>query len=97
MNRPTFLLGQVLITPGAIELLRESGESPAYFLARHAKGDWGEVCHEDKRLNDQAVMDGTRILSAYRTNNAMRLWIITEAADDDGHRAATTILLPDEY
>jgi hypothetical protein len=26
-----------------------------------------------------------------------KIWIITEAADDDGQREATTILLPDEY
>jgi len=26
-----------------------------------------------------------------------RIWIITEAADDGGHREATTILLPSEY
>jgi hypothetical protein len=27
----------------------------------------------------------------------VKLWVITEAAGDDGHRAATTILPPDEY
>jgi hypothetical protein len=37
------------------------------------------------------------LLSAYRTSRNTKLWIITEAADDDGNRAATTILLPEEY
>ncbi len=29
-------------------------------------------------------MDGSRILSAYKTLKGERLWIITEAADDEG-------------
>jgi hypothetical protein len=37
------------------------------------------------------------LLSAYRTLKNERLWIITEAADEQGHRLATTILRPDEY
>jgi hypothetical protein len=48
-------------------------------------------------LNDEAVMDGSRILFAYVTANGERIWVITEAKDDNGKRAATTILLPEEY
>jgi hypothetical protein len=55
------------------------------------------VDEEDWRLNDEALKDGSRILSAYLTLKDKRLWIITEAADDNGHRAATTLLLPEEY
>jgi hypothetical protein len=36
-------------------------------------------------------------LSAYRTLVGVKIWIITEAADDNGKRLATTILLPSEY
>lgn len=97
MSAPLFLLGQVVATPGALAALDASGESPAIFLARHATGDWGEVCSDDKQLNDEAVKDGSRILSAYRTAKGERIWIITEAADETGSREATTILLPDEY
>ena len=68
------------------------------FLKRHLRGDWGdELCQEDKMLNDQALVDGSRILSAYRTVKNVRLWVITEAQDDQGHRVATTILKPSEY
>ena len=52
---------------------------------------------EDWKLNDESVRDGSRILSAYKTSNGVKLWIITEATDDQGRRAATTILLPEEY
>jgi len=92
-----FSLGQIAATPGALEALEESGQTPDFFLARHAAGDWGEVDMEDWALNDQALVDGSRILSAYRTLKGKKLWVITEAADDSGHRAATTLLLPEDY
>ena len=94
---PEFLLGQVVATPEALRELEESGQSPGYFLDRHVQSDWGEVCDEDKRANDQALLDGSRVLSAYRTLRGVRIWIITEAVGDDGKRAATTILLPSQY
>jgi len=68
-----FILGRLLITPGAIAALTEGGHSPLEFLSRHASGDWGEVCHEDKAANDQAVHEGERMLSAYRTNKGERI------------------------
>jgi hypothetical protein len=55
------------------------------------------VDEEDWALNDQALEDGSRLLSAYRTLRGKKLWVITETADDEGQRAATTIPLPDEY
>ncbi len=97
-GKPKFSLGQIVATPGALEALEESGQTPMEFLSRHARGDWGEdLCEEDRQLNDQALIDGSRLLSAYRTRKGTKLWIITEAKGDDGHRAATTCLLPQEY
>lgn len=92
MRAATFPLGQLVATPGALEALAESGQSPVVFLARHVSGNWGLVDEEDWRLNDEALRDGARLLSAYETERGVRLWIITEA-----DRSATTILLPDEY
>ncbi len=97
MAKPKFTLGQTLATPGALKALEEAGQSPAFFLDRHVQGDWGLVNDDDKRLNDQALVDGGRLLSAYKTLKGERLWIITEATDDEGRRAASTILLPSEY
>lgn len=90
-------LGQILATPGALRALEASGQTPAEFLNRHASGDWGNIGQEDWGLNNRALDDGSRILSAYVTSLGERLWIITEAADDQGQRCATTLLLPDEY
>lgn len=87
-----FPLGQLAATPGALEALQEASQSPADFLRRHAAGDWGEVSAEDKALNDQALLDGDRLLSAYRTSRGTKVWVITES-----DRSVTTILLPQEY
>jgi hypothetical protein len=77
--------------------LEESGQSPVFFLDQHIRGDWGDVSDQDKSLNDAALVDGSRLLSSYRTLKGQRLWIITEASNENGHRTATTILLPEDY
>lgn len=92
-----FQPGQLLATPGALETLRKSGQSPQDFLSRHLAGDWGDLGAEDKALNDTALQDGTRLFSAYHTKLGTKIYVITEAEDDNGKRAATTLLLPDEY
>lgn len=97
-SKPRFSLGQVVATPGALEALAESGEEPSFFIAQHASGLWGdELCQEDKDLNEAALIDGSRLLSCYCTRLGVRLYLITESEDDEGQRAATTILRCDEY
>jgi len=95
--RPKFDLGQIVATPGALEALRDSDQGPSEFLARHAVGDWGDLDEEDRRLNDLALANGSRFLSAFVTSKGERLWAITEAVGDDGRRASTCLLLPSEY
>lgn len=84
-------LGKVVATPGALNLLSEIGEHPFDLLARHATGDWGDLCAFDLRQNQIALRDGYRVLSSYDVP-AGRIWIITEA-----DRSVTTILLQEEY
>ena len=87
-----FSLGQLLSTPGALAALEEAGVEPSELLGCHVTGDWGNLDEEDKVLNDQALVDDTRILSAYILSTGSKIWIISEA-----DRSATTILLPHEY
>ena len=94
---PRFELGQVVATPGALDALEQSGQSPSEFLKRHLQREQGDLCAEDHELNAESLKDGSRILSAFSTTTGIKLWIITEAEDGDGHRSATTLLLPDEY
>ena len=91
-RRILFSLGQVVATPGAIELLSRYSLSAFAFLVRHATGDWGCVCPEDALENERAVKNGCRILSAYEIAAGERLWCITE-----WDRSITTLLLPSEY
>ena len=88
----SFPLGQVFATPGGLEALQRSNQSAIGFLARHLRGDWGEVCAEDWAANDQAVKEGTRLLSAYKTSLGEKIWIITE-----WDRSVSTLLLASEY
>jgi hypothetical protein len=56
------------------------------------RGDWGEVCEEDRQENELALRQGFRLLSVYTTQAGEKLWVISEA-----DRSATTLLLPQEY
>ena len=64
-----FPLGQIVATPGALEALEASHQSPAGFLARHARGDWGELSPEDIAENEFSLKNGFRLLSSYLTAN----------------------------
>lgn len=91
-----FTLGRTVATPGALEAVEAAGQEPGFFIEKHASGDWGSVDADDARANDAAIMSGERILSIYQTLLGVEVWVMTEA-DDAGCRAATTILLPDDY
>lgn len=85
-----FPMGTIATTPAAIATLLFLDIIRA--LGRHSRGDWGEVCEEDRVANDQALKVGARLLSVYQGTNGTRFWIITE-----GDRSVTTILLPNDY
>jgi hypothetical protein len=92
-ERPSlFQRGQMLATPGALQAFKEANQTPDEFLARHLKGDWGDLDDEDKQENELSLHKGFRLLSAYRLTTGAKIWVITEA-----DRSATTILLPEEY
>lgn len=93
MRSPLFNPGH----PGCLEALEKAGQNVWEFLSQHLAGDWGVLDAEDKAANDEAVKDGSRILSAYILKTNVKVWLITEATDENGNRAATTALLPEEY
>ncbi len=91
----TFKMGRLLMTRGVNDQVADN-EAFAKFvtesLARHAKGDWGDLCDEDRKENELSLKAGFRLLSAYESGELPKIWIITER-----DRSATTILFPDEY
>lgn len=98
-----FPLGQIVATPGAMEALNAAYGIPPqiaawYLLKRHQSGNWGDMCEEDKRANEDALRDGERIFSGYflplaeDETEPVKIWVITE-----WDRSYTTLLLPEEY
>lgn len=92
MAGPLFPLSRLVATPGALSLIRRTGEDllPA-LLECHRSGDWGEVPAEVARENEFSMRHGFSIISSYRVAGE-RLWIITE-----WDRSVTTLLLRSEY
>jgi hypothetical protein len=90
-RRILFSVGDVVATPGALDLLDRTGTNAATLLARHQRGDFGTVGAEDAQANKVAIEDGSRIFSSYALGSE-RLWIITGS-----DRTSTTLLLPEDY
>jgi len=89
---PLFSSGRIVATPGALALLEKTQRLPSEFLSRHLRGEWGDLCQDDKAENELSLKQGFRLLSNYGITDTDTLWIITEA-----DRSVTTMLLPDEY
>ncbi len=94
---PLFSLGRVVATPAALAVLEKHGVASVTLLNRHQRGDWGDLTKHDQVANDVALVDGSRLFSAYAIKGD-RIWIITEAVGEDGvTRASSCILLPRDY
>jgi len=90
-----FPTGQIVLTRGVYDWMTHNGDFAHFVnssIKRHARGDWGNLSREDKELNEAAVRDGSRLLSAYEHWRLPKIWVITEA-----DRSVTTVLFPDEY
>ena len=89
-----FKLGKLVMTRGVHSKIKEDVDFAVGVLdafERYQRCDFGDLCDEDKALNEQALKDGDRIFAVYTCVNE-KIWIITEH-----DRSATTILLPEEY
>jgi len=81
-------LGRIVATASALQSLTD--DDILIGIQRHQAGDWGLVQADDRRANEQALIQGGIILSAYEATNGIRFWILTEAE-------LTTVLLPEDY
>lgn len=89
---PRFPMGKPVITPAAQAVLDAAGIPGVLLLARHLRGDWGDLSVEDLASNELALLTGKRLMSSYALPGGGKVWMITEA-----DRSVTTILLPDDY
>lgn len=91
----SFMTGDILITKGINQRAMKDGAFSSFIMtafSRYMARDWGELCEEDKAMNDRAVKNGDdRILARYNYGSES-IYIITE-----WDRSATTILFIDEY
>ena len=66
-----FVVGKLVMTRGVAHEV--SAECVLKVLGRHVRGDWGDLCAEDKQENERAVREGNgRILSAYGLPSAIQ-------------------------
>ena len=92
-SQARFSPGQLVMTIGVDDLVRQGRLNHAPFLRRHLHGDWGDLSDDDRQLNDAALKSGEdRLFSSYQVTPNLKLWIITE-----WDRSVTTLLLPSEY
>ncbi len=89
-REPILPIGHVVATPGVQANVHPGDVHVAIW--RHRTGDWGDVCIQSWKENDEAVSRGGSVLSSYRDRNGRRFWLITE-----WDRSYTTALLPEEY
>ena len=86
----TLELGKIVATRNAFNILLSSDIQTA--LRKHANCLWGDVSDGDWMRNNQALVKGLRVLSAYQSVSGKTFWIITES-----DRSYTTVLMPEDY
>ena len=96
-SKPLFYPGYVSLTGTCLQTLDAYHLSPFEALARHIRGDWGDVSNEVRAQNARALAfwdeEGSRICSVYRLSKDVRIWIISEY---EWASVATAIMLPGE-
>jgi hypothetical protein len=90
METQLFPMGETVITSHALDVLHPADVKSC--LARHASGDWGDLCESDWKENEVALAQGLRLFSVYRDRSSVKFYVITEH-----DRSATTVLLPEDY
>ena len=98
-------IGEVYATKGVNADAEENKEFKEFInvsINRHINRDFGEMEIEDIEANNDAIKYGSRIFSSYKINENLKnendkLWIITEAENENKEREYTTILYPKEY
>ena len=91
-------IGQV--QPNAVEKLLQAHETTArayveHLFARFDSGDWGDVCEEDSKINEESVSDGSMVMGVYpihQNTPDVKVWLVL----DGGHETAT-VLMPEDY
>jgi hypothetical protein len=74
----TISLGRITVSDFARRALAEADHEVEPFLARHARGDWGEVDAIGQAHNDHAAARDLDVTSYYRLPTGVIITITTE-------------------
>jgi hypothetical protein len=89
-----FTTPQVMMTPGAMNLLAHFGTNPMELVKRHFSGYWGGQPDNAER-NEEYLADGEGMLMSVFEVGPEKLWAISHIGY--GSDSYTTLLLPEEY
>jgi hypothetical protein len=87
-----FTPGTLQVSPIAIEALLRNEADLTLLLWRHLVGDFGEMCFDDKQVNERSIKAGGRVLSSYPLDDSTVIWVITEAG-----WKSTLVIVREEY
>ena len=95
-----FNLGKVVCTATLNNAMSENKQFASEVMSalqKYCNKDWGDLCEEDKQINDDALQypEDLYLLAAYKTCKG-KIYIITERISENAGDNATTICFPDE-
>jgi hypothetical protein len=82
-------LGRIRLTPGVQHALTTKDVFSA--LARHTRGDWGDIGWIAAKANALALREGQRVISTYRSKSGVQFHVLTTS-----NRSETGVFLPEE-
>ena len=95
-----FNVGKVVCTATLNNAMSENKQFASEVMSalqKYCNKDWGDLCEEDKQINDDALQypDDLYLLATYKTCKG-KIYIITERISENAGDNATTICFPDE-
>ena len=95
-----FNVGKVVCTATLNNAMSENKQFASEVMSalqKYCNKDWGDLCEEDKQINDDALQypDDLYLLAAYKTCKG-KIWIITNRISENAGDNATTVCFPDE-
>jgi hypothetical protein len=87
-SKPLFDCGHVIMSPLAAELVEANELDVQAYLARHVRGDWGDVGADLCHANHDAMRKQSYVISFFPISQALTLVLCTEL-----DRSETTAML----
>jgi hypothetical protein len=95
-----FNMGKVVVTSSIYAEMKENAQFAKEIngcLQRYASKDWGNLCEEDKQINENALKypDDLYLLATYETIKG-QIYIITNRISETAGDNGTTVCYPSE-